>query len=49
MMPKEDKQVLTKVGLDHEVAAMSLFMNYNRHYKVEFAGLLNVPSPDGGF
>ena len=44
-MTKEDEQALTKVGLVHEVAAMSLFVYYDRHNMVDFAGQLDAPSP----
>ena len=42
-MLKEDEQVLS--NLVHEVAAMLLFVYYDRHNRVDFEGLLDAPSP----
>jgi hypothetical protein len=44
LMPKEDEEVLTKVGLVHEVAAKSSFVYYWR-YKVGFASQLELDAP----
>ena len=44
-MLKEDGRVLMKVGLLHEVDAMSSFVYYDRHNKVDFAGQFDAPSP----
>ena len=44
-MPKADEQVLRKIDLVHEAAAMSSFAYYGRHNKDDFAGQLDAPSP----
>ena len=44
-MLKQDGQQLTKVDLVHEVSAMSSFVYYDRHNKLDFAGQLDAPSP----